>query len=130
MTGRSPRAAAAAIALSVLAAAPSDAFLIAPPGSPGPLPMTVVAQGLDRPVDIVHAGDGSGRLFVVEQPGRIRFVRGGAPSAQPFLDIQTLVLSGDERGLLGLAFHPAFAANGRFYVNYTRQPDGATVVAR
>jgi len=90
----------------------------------------VVASGLQAPVDITHAGDGSGRLFVVEQPGRIRVIKQGALLSVPFLDITSLVLYGGERGLLGLAFHPNYAQNGYFYVNYTRQTDGATVVAR
>lgn len=90
----------------------------------------VIATGLQAPVDITHAGDGSGRLFIVEQPGRIRVIKQGALLSRPFLDITSLVLYGGERGLLGLAFHPNYAQNGYFYVNYTRQTDGATVVAR
>jgi uncharacterized repeat protein (TIGR01451 family) len=90
----------------------------------------VIASGLQAPLDITHAGDGSGRLFVVEQPGRIRVIKQGALLSTPFLDITSLVLYGGERGLLGLAFHPNYEQNGYFYVNYTRQPDGATVLAR
>ncbi|MFN3308599.1 MAG: PQQ-dependent sugar dehydrogenase [Anaerolineales bacterium] len=90
----------------------------------------VIASGLEAPVDITHAGDGSGRLFIVEQPGRIRVIKQGALLSTPFLDITSLVLYGGERGFLGLAFHPDYEQNGYFYVNYTRQPDGATVVAR
>ncbi len=86
--------------------------------------------GLVNPVHINHAGDGNRRLFVVEQIGRIRIIRADALLATPFLDISDRVLSGGERGLLSVAFPPGFAASGRFYVNYTRQPDGATVVAR
>src|SRR5262249_32048166 len=63
------------------------------------------------------------------QAGRIRVLQPGAASPTLFLDIVSRVLSGGERGLLGLAFHPQFSTNGRFYVNYTRRPDGATVVA-
>jgi len=78
------------------------------------------ATDLAQPVEIVHAGDGSGRLFVLEQAGRIRVVeRDGSVRAQPFLDIVPLVRSGDEQGLLGIAFHPRFASNGFFYVYYT-----------
>lgn len=88
------------------------------------------ATGLAQPVQVTHAGDGSGILFVVEQGGRIRTIRNGSPDAAPFLDIASRVLAGGERGLLGLAFSPGYATNGRFYVNYTRNPDGATVVAR
>ena len=79
----------------------------------------VVTRGLSNPVYVTHAGDGRGRLFVVEQPGRIRIVTGGALATPPFLDIASRVLAGGERGLLGLAFHP----------DYTRRPDGATVIA-
>jgi uncharacterized repeat protein (TIGR01451 family) len=88
----------------------------------------IVASGFTQPVHITHAGDGSGRLFVVEQPGQIKVIRDGVVKA--FLDISTVVLSGGERGLLSVAFPPDYASRGHFYVNYTRQPDGATVVAR
>ena len=80
-----------------------------------------VAEGLEQPVLVTHAGDGSGRLFVVEQAGRIRILDGGRLLEEPFLDITDRVGSGGERGLLGLAFHPDYADNGRFFVNYTRR---------
>jgi len=67
---------------------------------------------------------------VVEQGGRIRIVRGGILQNVPFLDISNRVLSGGERGLLSVAFPPDYLQKGHFYVNYTRIPDGATVVAR
>jgi|GEM_PF-6575823 len=89
----------------------------------------VVTEGLENPVFLTHAGDGSPHLFVVEQPGRIRVLEGPALLPAPFLDITKQVLFGGERGLLGLAFHPDYRQNGRFFVNYTRKPDGATVVA-
>ena len=89
----------------------------------------VLTRGLIQPVFIGHAGDHSDRLFIVEQPGRIRIFRNGALRASAFLDISDRVDFGGEMGLLGLAFHPRFAENGRFFVNYTRNPDGATVVA-
>jgi uncharacterized repeat protein (TIGR01451 family) len=88
-----------------------------------------IASGLERPVQVTHAGDGSGRLFVVEQPGRIRVIQSGSVLGTPFLDLTGLVDYGGERGLLGLAFHPDYANNGYFYVNYTNT-DGDTVVAR
>ena len=72
---------------------------------------------------------GPAQLFVVEQAGRIRILRDGALLATPFLDIRALVTFGGEQGLLGLAFHPQYASNGKFYVNYTRAGDGATVIA-
>jgi glucose/arabinose dehydrogenase len=72
-----------------------------------------------------HAGDGSHRLFVIEQDGRIMVVEDGAVRSEPFLDIVSQVDSGgSEQGLLGLAFHPDFAENGHFFVNYTRDPSG------
>ncbi len=83
------------------------------------LTLTSVATGLQSPLDLQSAPGDRARLFVVEQAGRIRSVRGGALVAAPFLDIVARVGSGGERGLLGLAFHPQFATNGRFYVNYT-----------
>jgi glucose/arabinose dehydrogenase len=89
----------------------------------------VVARGLESPLFLTHAGDGSGHLFIVEQPGTIRLVVQGVLQDKPFLDIKERVLSGGERGLLGLAFHPDYRRNGRFFVNYTRQQDGATVLA-
>jgi glucose/arabinose dehydrogenase len=92
----------------------------------------VVSSGLSSPIGIVNAGDGSGRLFVLEQPGRIRIVKGTQLLATPFLDITSLTgcSSGcGERGLLGLAFHPSYATNGRFFVYYTRA-DGDIQVAR
>ena len=88
-----------------------------------------VVDGLTRPLFVTHAGDGSGRLFVVEQAGRIRIVERGAVLEPPFLDLSDQVRSGGERGLLGLAFHPEFATNRRFFIDYTREPDGATVIA-
>ena len=68
------------------------------------------------PVGIVNAGDGSGRLFVVEQGGRIRVWDGTSLLGPYFLDVDTLVSTGSERGLLGLAFHPGYESNGRFFI--------------
>jgi hypothetical protein len=80
----------------------------------------VVVVGLERPVFAGHAGDGSGRLFVVEKAGRIRIIAEGTLMPDSFLDITEMVDSGaNERGLLGLAFHPEYASNGRFFVHYT-----------
>jgi uncharacterized protein (TIGR03437 family) len=82
-------------------------------------------------VYVTAAGDGSGRLFVLEQAGRIRAIKDNALLGTPFLNIQARVRSGGELGLLGLAFHPDYADNGRFFVNYTRDgPAGLeTVIA-
>jgi len=78
-----------------------------------------VAGGFSLPVDITHAGDD--RLFVVEQRGLIKIIDGtGTVLPTPFLDLTSLVSqSGNERGLLGLVFHPSYGSNGFFYVNYT-----------
>jgi glucose/arabinose dehydrogenase len=92
--------------------------------------LTPVVSGFAQPVGVTHAGDGSGRQFVLEQAGRVRIVRDGVLLPVPFLDISDRVLAGGERGLLGLAFPPDFAGKGYFYVDYTRIPDGATVVSR
>lgn len=87
------------------------------------------ASGFNAPVAMAHAGDE--RMFVVQQGGLIRIVApDGSIAATPFLNISSLVVSGGERGLLGLAFHPQYETNGYFYVNYTRSGDGATVIAR
>lgn len=89
-----------------------------------------VVSGLTRPVDLQHAGDGSGRLFVIEKVGRIRILGAGGLVDSPFLDISERVGSGgNEQGLLGLAFHPRYTENGHFFVNYTDR-DGDTVIAR
>jgi len=91
---------------------------------------SLFASDLDRPLFLTHAGDQSGRIFVVEKVGRILIFQDGVQLEVPFLDIVQQVNSRDsERGLLGLAFHPKYAENGQFFVNYT-DLDGDTVVAR
>jgi glucose/arabinose dehydrogenase len=90
-----------------------------------------VVSGLQRPTYVTTASDDSGRLFVVEQPGRIRIVENGQLLDQSFLDIIDLVsTAGNERGLLSVAFRHDYKTSGQFFVDYTRQPDGATIVAR
>lgn len=89
-----------------------------------------VVGGFDTPVGIANANDGSGRLFVLEKVGRIRVVQDGVLLPTSFLDITDRVGSSqNEQGLLGLAFHPQYASNGAFFVNYTDR-QGDTVVAR
>ncbi|MFL5681095.1 MAG: PQQ-dependent sugar dehydrogenase [Chloroflexota bacterium] len=78
-----------------------------------------VAAGLSNPVLVTNANDGSGRLFVVEQSGKIRIVKNGSVLTTPFLDLTPSVSTGNEQGLLGLAFHPSFKTNGRFFVDLT-----------
>lgn len=86
------------------------------------------ATGLSSPVGIVNAGDE--RLFVIQQGGQIRIVNAdGSVNPTPFLNINSIITSGGERGLLGLAFHPDYQTNGRFFVNYTNL-NGDTVIAR
>jgi glucose/arabinose dehydrogenase len=90
-----------------------------------------LVSGLQRPTYLTQADDGADRLFVVEQPGRIRIITGGQLREAPFLDITSRVLStGNEQGLLSVAFHPDYKSNGWLFVDYTRKPDGATVIAR
>jgi glucose/arabinose dehydrogenase len=93
--------------------------LVVAGGATAELRIDPVYEGCSGLTFVTHAGDGSGRLFIVEQRGVIRVIRQGTLLATPFLDIQGPVTCCSERGLLGLAFDPDFAANGRFYVNYT-----------
>ena len=109
------------------------------PASPSPVPAKTlpdastatwasVVGGLRQPVDLKHVGDE--RLFVVEKQGVIRIVRDGVLVSESFLDLRDRVGSNaSEQGLLGLAIHPRFAENGRFFVYYT-DAAGDTVVAR
>lgn len=90
--------------------------------------LELVADGFVQPLSITHAGDGSGRVFVVEQRGTVQVVRDGTVAATPYLDLRDRTRASGERGLLGLAFHPAFASNGRLFVHYTDQA-GTTVLA-
>lgn len=98
--------------------------------------LTRIASGLAKPVAFAVApGDTTGRLFVVEQTGKIRIIRDGVLLAEPFLDLTARVSTsadtrGSEQGLLGLAFHPRFAANGRFFVNFTDTTGTTRVVER
>jgi glucose/arabinose dehydrogenase len=86
-----------------------------------------VASGLVQPVGITGP-PGDSRLFVVEQTGKVRIIKNGVLLPTPLIDVTTRIVSGGERGLLGIAFHPQFVTNGRFYLNYTRAADGATVI--
>ncbi len=85
--------------------------------------LETVASGLTAPVAVTHAGDRSGRLFIVDQPGQIRIVQDGGLLPTPFLDISANLVAlnpfFDERGMLGLAFHPKYKQNGRFFVRYS-----------
>ena len=91
------------------------------------LEFEAAADGFEAPIGIVDPPDGEMRLYVIEQVGRIRsFSEDG--NVRDFLDISDRISAGGEQGLLGLAFHPAFSKNGRFFVNYT-DPNGDTVVS-
>jgi len=96
----------------------------APPPPTLQVELVLVASGFTSPLDIQQAGDGSGRLFVVEQGGTIKIIQSGNVLGTPYLDISSSVASGGELGLLGLAFHPNFTSNGCFYVNYTSTRNG------
>lgn len=93
------------------------------------LKLTLISGGFNRPV-FVAAPVGDARVFVVEQIGRVRLIKDGSLVATPYLDLTSNVNAvGTEQGLLGLAFHPRFAQNGRLFVFYTRDPDSALVVS-
>ena len=95
----------------------------------GVVQLTSFATGFSSPIAIANCGDS--RLFVAEQDGIIKVVNSnGTVNPTSFLNITTLTNANGEQGLLGMAFHPNYASNGFFYVNYTRISDGATVVAR
>jgi glucose/arabinose dehydrogenase len=112
---------------------PDDGEPSSPPRTFDPARVKValhaIARGLASPVGVTNAADGSDRLFVVEQAGRIRIVRDGALVARPFLDIRDRVSCCGERGLLGLAFPPGFGIDlDSFFVDYT-DTKGNTVIA-
>jgi glucose/arabinose dehydrogenase len=115
----------------------SPATAPAPTATAGPVALDHLAlslqqkwSGLSQPLYLTNAGDGSGRIFIVEQTGRVRVVVGGKLQAAPYLDVHTLVSTdAPERGLLGLAFSPTFASDGRVYLDYT-DTSGNTVVCR
>ena len=90
----------------------------------------IVASGFTLPVQVTHAGDGSSRLFVVQQNGYIRIVKNGVVNPTDFLNIRSAISCCGEMGLLGLAFHPDYETNGYFYIYYTRVGDFATVIQR
>ena len=115
---------------TLVAAQPQS--LVQSTSSPAQLEFQPIATGLSSPVDIVQAGDGSNRLFFVEQNGAIRVYKNGQVLSTAFLDISNLVTTGSELGLLGLAFHPSYESNGYFFVDYTRTEGGQlqTVIAR
>ena len=121
---------AALVPLTACNSRGGNASVSAAPAFPATLTLTPVAGGLTDPVAIANAADGSNRLFVLEQRGTVRIVRNGVVSPTPFLNITSLVTSGGEQGLLGIAFPPGFASGKTFYVNYTnRSGIGNTSIA-
>jgi len=108
------------------AATAAHAAPCADKGPTAPIPDVAfqeVAGGFKNPTHVAHAGDGGGRLFVVEQRGVIHIVEDGRVLPEPFLDISDRVESGGEKGLLSVAFHPRYRENGLFYVDYTTRAD-------
>ena len=151
MTGFHARLVAAATLSAVLTLAGGCTRAATQPATPAPTPATVVApaplpaekpatlahlslgleprwRGFTQPVYVTSAGDGSGRLFVVEQVGTVKVIEAGNVSANPYLDVRRLVTAGGERGLLGMAFSPDYARDGRVLVDYT-DLNGNTVIA-
>ncbi|MCC6554431.1 MAG: PQQ-dependent sugar dehydrogenase [Polyangiaceae bacterium] len=104
-----------------------------PGGAIPPLKLTQIANGLDLPLFVTSEPGDAGRLYVVEQRGRIRLIKNGVLQPEPFLDISAIVqqveYQQDERGLLGLAFHPDYAQNGRFFVYYNDDQGSALTLA-
>ncbi len=116
---RAMRTTSMLLAVLILAAPLPPARAAAPEWAPASgLATQVIATGLDSP-DFATSPPGDARIFVLEQTGTIRIVRDGKLLPHPFLDLRARIASGGERGLLGLAFHPAFARNGVFFVDYT-----------
>src|SRR5262249_26844086 len=115
--------------VSILACDPISPFPRTEPArAEAAVGVQAVVSGLDSPLYVTNAHDGSGRLFIVEQAGVVKVAQpGSAPTI--FLDIRDRVLYTDFQGLLGFTVHPGFSSNGRFFVHYTRKPDGAIVIA-
>ena len=100
---------------------------VAPALTADDIVLTPFASGLERPVFITSARDGTDRTFIVEQGGKILVRKNGVVLPTPLLDISNLVTQGGEQGLLGLAFHPSFKTNRKFFVNYTNR-SGDTII--
>jgi glucose/arabinose dehydrogenase len=95
------------------------------------LSLELIASGLPSPVGLRNAGDGSNRLFIVNQGGTVGIYKNGQVMPTPFLDVSSKTLyDGGERGLLGLAFDPSYTTNGFFYIYYTTQPAGDVTISR
>lgn len=128
---------AASLALTAAAQEAEDAPITQRESAPDPalVQLVDVATGLQNPLYVTHAGDESGRVFIVEQTGRIWVLENDTVLETPFLDLSDIVsqnalTSYSERGLLGLAFSPDYANDGTFWVNYTDDARGTTYIAR
>lgn len=108
---------------------PNDEGPISPAGEPEGVDLEEIITGLDQPVYLTHAGDGSGRLFIVEQDGRVLVMEDPGAEPQPYLDLRAKVRARGEQGLLSIAFHPSFAGNGYIFASYTNT-NGDTVIER
>ncbi|MBM4134915.1 MAG: PQQ-dependent sugar dehydrogenase [Nitrospira sp.] len=100
-----------------------------PPQQPALTLLPVVTGGLQQPVYLAQAPGDADRFFVLEQPGRIRILLRGTLLDAPFLNIAAGIRFNGEQGLLGLAFHPSYPTNGRYFITYVRESDGAIVIA-
>ncbi len=123
-----------ALRLTALAIAAAATLIIGSariPGTPAAsaanFELSSFAPGLSQPVAITHAGDGSGRVFIVEQSGAIKVHDGSGVLAADFLDVSAKISTGDERGLLSVAFHPDYETNGYFFIYYTRTDGDITI---
>lgn len=105
--------------LLFIAGSPASAVQLVPP-----------ASGLSSPVYLTHSIDGSGRRYIAERGGIVRLLRPGTSSPTVFLDVRGNLVSGDEQGLLGLAFHPACASNGRLFAYYTSLDTRSAMLAQ
>ena len=118
----------AALLASVSCGKDDDPTVDGPPPAPSGFAAAFVAGGFTDLVLLVSAPGDTSRLFLVEKTGTIRVLRSGTLQPRPFLNVSTRLTQGSEQGLLGLAFHPQYAANGRFYVHYTDQAGDTRVV--
>ena len=117
------------IVVSALGLLAATLLFVPTPATAQQIQLSTVVSGLASPLFVGNADDNLNRLFIVERAGVIKVLQPGESAPTVFLDIQTKIKSGGEQGLLGLAFHPQYGTNGRFFVFYTRLGDGAIVIA-
>ena len=116
------------LALTLAACGTPPAAANTPPATTVPeVRLEPVVSGLEQPTSVVNPGDGSGRLFITQKTGLARVIENGELLDTPFLDLTGVVSLESEQGLLGLAFHPDYAENGRLFVHYNE--DGDTVIS-